>query len=249
VASQILSVGAFYHFGISQYLWAKLFQTETIRKFQMDVPNEISAGDDVAVTYFTILNEEKIQVIEEAGYHYVQQPTSICHRLEKTEREQCQNLITYLKKKSSESQYCDILWQQVQRYEKLLFLTRDIGIFDEGKDCIFTPFGGIPRSSKVIIYGAGAIGRSVAAYVSQISEIELIGWVDQVERFSWREGRSVVAPSQFDWEGPFDIVLIAVLSQLQVEQIRRRLLDRKIPESKIRYLTREFLEGGVRAQA
>jgi glycosyltransferase involved in cell wall biosynthesis len=246
IVDSLLSMGEFYHFGISQYLWAKLFPTQLLRKYQLEVPNEINAGDDVAVVYLTILEAGEIGVMEEVGYHYVQHSTSICHTLDKSEREKCKNLVEYLRRKCSESQYHDVLKKQVQQYEKLLFLSRDIGIFDNGNDAILIPFGGVNPSSKVIIYGAGSIGRSVAKYVLQHTDLDLVGWVDQTEQFSWgRQENRVLSPNQFNWTLPFDVVLIAILNQTHIEEIKEQFRDRKITESKIRCLTQAFRDEKV----
>ena len=54
--THLISNGDFYRPGISTYVWNKLFKRSCIYDYQMKVNDEISIGEDAAVTYPVIMN-------------------------------------------------------------------------------------------------------------------------------------------------------------------------------------------------
>lgn len=58
-------------------VWNKIFRREKLLKFQMEVPNEVTLGEDVAVTYCYLLESQNMVVVDECYYHYIQNPNSM----------------------------------------------------------------------------------------------------------------------------------------------------------------------------
>lgn len=67
-----------FRFGVEPAVWAKLFKRELLLKHQMPVPDDITIGEDVAVTY-PLLSESGRVVIDSGinGYHYRISPDSM----------------------------------------------------------------------------------------------------------------------------------------------------------------------------
>ena len=69
VFSCMLYAGGFYQFGVSQYA-NKVFRTELLKKYQLMVPNGISLGEDVALTFPMLLECDSIYIFDDPLYHY-----------------------------------------------------------------------------------------------------------------------------------------------------------------------------------
>lgn len=241
----MLCHGGFYSFGITQYVWSKMFRTDMLRKVQLEIPNEISIGEDVAVTYNSILHADKLRVIRYAGYHYVQRNDSMCNVLSADEREKCEILITYLNDCFQKDIQREVLLKQLGKYETLLYLSRAIDVFDEKtEERILMPFGGIEKQAKVVLYGAGGVGKSVKAYFSRYSGIQVIGWVDrEYQRYEGTD-LDIQSPDTYDFENQeIDYIIVCVSSLRAVNSIREYLAQRVCDTRKICSLTEAFVQG------
>ncbi|MBQ4417382.1 MAG: glycosyltransferase family 2 protein [Butyrivibrio sp.] len=67
-----------FRFGVEPAVWAKLFRRELLVTHQMPVPDDITIGEDVAVTYPLLLESKRV-VIDSGlnGYHYRISPDSM----------------------------------------------------------------------------------------------------------------------------------------------------------------------------
>ena len=80
--------GVFFKFGILPTICGKLFLRDKYVQFQMNVPDELKIGEDVAVTIPYILNAtSKIIVIDTIDYHYRQNDKSMVHQFSNANRE------------------------------------------------------------------------------------------------------------------------------------------------------------------
>lgn len=240
IIARMLYNGNFYEFGITQYIWSKMVKTELLKVYQQDVPFEISIGEDVAVVYHTIMNSEKIGITDESGYHYMQRNDSICNHYSKGERKRCERLMEYLKRTFNGT---PVMRKQLIQYEKLLFLSRDIAFFDGKTGSILTPFGGINGNGNVVIYGAGAIGRSVFFYLSSMEDISITGWIDKnYGRYSGSE-YEIINPDKFDFlNNSIDHIIIAVSNEKTAGMIRKSLILKGAAANKILCLSAEFMD-------
>lgn len=68
-------------FGIAPSVWGKIFEREKLLPVQMQVPEIIRMGEDVAVTVPYILSCDSIQILNQNFYHYRMNSVSITHTL------------------------------------------------------------------------------------------------------------------------------------------------------------------------
>ncbi len=67
----------FYQFGIYPCCWTKVFKKEILEKHIYDVDDRISLGEDIAFTYPCLMECQSVAFIDEALYHYRQNPESM----------------------------------------------------------------------------------------------------------------------------------------------------------------------------
>lgn len=93
------------------------------------------------------------------------------------------------------------------------------------------PFERIGQGSRVVLYGAGNVGRSYYRQIKDYAGIKLVGWVDAARREAY-EGCSISSPDTLP-EWGYDYVVIAVWPEDVAKQIHGSLLSAGVAEEKI----------------
>ncbi len=245
IIPSMLYTGRFYEFGISQFVWAKLFRKDVLFRVQMQVDDRISCGEDVAVTYPYILQTDRLYCSDYCGYHYRQRADSMTNRVDGKDFVGNKVLLSYLYHIFCRSAYADKLYGQLNQYAKNLLLMRQIGCLDvPGGQMVLLPFGGIGKNARVIIYGAGKLGQSIYYYLREVPSIEIVDWLDK-KYLLYRKTQYCVNPPERVKAYPedsYDVILIAVNSPETAEGIRGDLMHMGIHGEKIKCLSREFLD-------
>ena len=79
-------------------VWNKIFKIEKLKAVQSLVPNNISMGEDVAVTYLYMFKSNSIVITNECLYHYILNPTGMTSEKNIKYIEKCYALFDYLNK-------------------------------------------------------------------------------------------------------------------------------------------------------
>ncbi|MCI8324757.1 MAG: glycosyltransferase family 2 protein [Lachnospiraceae bacterium] len=233
----LLYSGRFFEYGIQPHMVTKLFKREILRKTQMCVDDRIVIGEDAAVVYPSVLEAEKIVVLDVCAYHYVQHPNSMTKK-EREDKEDIYGLLfEHLEKAFKNKNVWEILESQLQQYKKYLLFMNQIALFDED---ILVPYGGIRPGSRVIIYGAGVLGQKMYRYLVQKREIDIVLWVDKKYKSYQETGFEVFAPDEIGVAVDYDFILIANTVQSIAESIRKYLVHMGIDNRKILWFSEEF---------
>lgn len=243
----MLCADKFYKFGISQFIWAKLFRKEILWDVQMRVDDRIRCGEDVAVTYPYILRSHKVYCSGYAGYHYWQRMDSMTNRFDVDESVRNKILLGYLKKNFDNSGYSDILYRQLNQYAKNLLLARQIGCFDSlDESMILKPYGGISADARLIIYGAGKLGQSVYCYLKECPSIEIVDWLDRNHAFFSKMRYKVHSPEKLKSLDAYsyDFIIVAVIDQEVADGICVDLMNMGIKREKMKCIDKDFIDEG-----
>ncbi|WP_072934309.1 radical SAM protein [Schwartzia succinivorans] len=97
------------------------------------------------------------------------------------------------------------------------------------------PFEDIPRGKKIVLWGAGIVGKQYYAQLQTTKWAEQILWVDK----NWKRFRSIYgekclvnSPSEID-KDDFDYIVISVSSSMCAIDIRNEIISMGIPADKI----------------
>lgn len=94
---QMLSTSDFYHFGVMPNLVTKCVRREILLDIYKNMPDNISLGEDAAVSYPSLLKANKVCFLDYSGYMYRQNLDSMTHTYDKNLYEKVRNLIVHLK--------------------------------------------------------------------------------------------------------------------------------------------------------
>lgn len=158
------------------------------------------------------------------------------------EYEGCMCLIRFLER--LDRKYFAGLSAQIKQYQKFLMLFRCPEQLDFNcSNRILEPYGGIPIDSRIILYGAGGMGRALYSYLVSSEKTEVILWADRSFELYQSEGLPVDAPARIkELPGVYDFVIIAVTSEKQAQSIHRDILSLGVPDEKIKWLTSDFIQ-------
>ena len=96
VYNHMLSTDPFYTFGIHPSLCTKCIRRELLINNQTDVPNNITMGEDAVVTYACLLDANSLEIIENNGYMYRYNDSSMTHSYDPKMASRCISLIEYM---------------------------------------------------------------------------------------------------------------------------------------------------------
>ncbi len=245
VISMMLYTGKFYEFGISQFVWAKLFRKDILRNVQLQVDDRISCGEDVAVTYAYILQSHKIYQSNYTGYHYRQRTNSMTNCFDENEFIRLKLLLEHMMDTFYRSEYDDKLYRQLNQYAKNLLLVRQIGFFDTKEEgIVLKPFGGVPADARLVIYGAGKLGQSIRHYLNGLLSIEIVDWLDKNDSFYAKNNYKINSIEKLKVLNvdSYDFIIVAVSNPGIADDICKNLIDMGIMEEKIKCLHQDFID-------
>lgn len=235
---KLLYTGNFFEYGLQPHIWSKLFRKDKLKNVQMGIDDRIIVGEDAAVIYASVLEAHSICITDICGYHYMQNGGSITKIELKDEIERYQLLFNHLEMTFKAKEVFDILNYQLEQYKKYLLFLRQMSIFDEQ---VLLPYGGIPKNSRVILYGAGVLGQKMHQYLSEIESMSIVLWVDKNYRNYMNEGFDVKNPDLLSEVENYDYILIANTVQSVADSIVDALFKMKIPKNKIRWFSKDFI--------
>ena len=232
---QMLSCGRFHSFGVTTYLWNKLFRREYLLPCQLNVDNSISIGEDAAAVYPALLKCKKICMTDNCAYHYRQREDSMLKQSQSFGKEAASLglLYRFLSRefKCYPAEYR--LKEQLDDWMLGTFIIRSGGVcrindsLPEG-----FPFSADIRGRAVAVCGAGTFGQQLVRRMKQSGEYTITGWYDDDYR-EYRRCCMDVDPMHEISAGKFDYILIAKLDRASVNSYRRELLDLGISHHKI----------------
>lgn len=209
--------------GISPSLCSKLIKKSVLEESIKNVDSRITLGEDAAVVYKAMLAAEKVAVTNESYYFYRTHGNSMTA---------CKNIdifckIFYFQQYMQEMfSECDKKYkfeEQLKEYIIVCFLEK--GIRDNFSINIRSLYN-IPLdilrklNGKIVLYGAGIVGKDYYRQLKQISDIEISAWVDKVPGNVC--GYEVQSPETLK-NIEFDQILIAVANEKTADEIKMNL--------------------------
>lgn len=234
ILPRMLYNGLYYQMGVRPNLVNKLFRKEILLCTQMKVPEGITNGEDVAVTYLSILYADRICLTDEIYYHYRQHDSSMTKVIgTKLDISGIKELYRYLKASLCVGEQENLMIPQLHAYISNILVQRGFARYDrEGE--LFSAFGdGIKDTDIVAVYGAGNFGRQVYGYAKEKGIAAL--WVDKRYEFYRKQGLDVLSVEALAQKGA-DHILIAIIDEETAGAVRNDLVGMGIDNEKIKWL-------------
>lgn len=239
IADHIIYTNDMSNKGISPNLCDKIFKKEIIQKYQFNIDLNTKYAEDDLCVYACLLDAERIVFVDKPLYHYCVREGSITQSGDEFYFEKINLFYTQMKAIFESQERSDLLVNKLNHY-MIEFVIRGINrSFGFGYGTLI-PFYIPPYEKlmivgarKLVLYGAGDVGKAYYRSFQMIGLFEVVLWADiRWERLS-KLGMRVEAPEKIR-EVSYDIVLIAADNEMLEEQIRQYLTENlRVPDANI----------------
>lgn len=232
VYPKMLHYEGFFKFGILPYMCNKLYKKEILLGCYKNINTSIYDGEDVAVVYPYLLKCKKMVVLEDAKYHYRIHNSSMSINKKADYYENVSYLYLHLNDIFKKTEWYKVLLSQLNQYMRMMIFNGNKVAHIDSQKNIF-PFDKIPKNSKIVLYGAGYVGRTYVYQVEQINYCNIIAWVDKDFRNKKLRELNVSNPRVIEVK-EFDYVVIGIDDEHIKQKIKEYLIkDVGVEEKKI----------------
>lgn len=224
VLPYMLYNGNYFQMGVRPNVVNKLFCRDLLENILSIVPDKITNGEDVAITYTYLLQSHTVFLTDNAYYHYRQHIGSMSQShtdMDTNEITGIRLLYAHLYSEFVKFNFSTMLLKQLDFYISHLIIQRYSWIYDDNTT-VFRIFGGVNRDCKIGIYGAGKLGKQIFNHAKRLG-MNFV-WVDKNDNFYKTQGYPVSPISEL-YEDRCNIILIAVMDQEIALQIEKQLID------------------------
>lgn len=241
VERKLLYAGVFFEHGVTPYLVTKLFLKRRVMKFQMMEGLTNVIQDDTMVSFPCIAESKKIYVLHECYYHYRVRRRSAKRECRKDEVANLMSCYSDFYARFNGTVLFEVIDKQIKYYVMYWLLYKAPYIFDKANEQEFLiPFGGLVKQSRIVLYGAGAAGIHLEAYIRSIDKCNLVCWVDRNYE-TLRESMDVVSPYEIVHK-EYDYIVISILRATIVDSVKRDLKKIGVSEEKILWIKQEYID-------
>lgn len=207
-------------------IWSKLFRQDVIRKCYAEVPDSQQYGEDVIALYVCLLQCNRVALRKRTYYHYVVRENSLSN---------VHGEVYFTKELSLYKVLCDIL--KKQGFYPELAAMQDARMQYSAisyVETLYKPFFELCRyqypdiseleGMKVIVWGAGKVGRDYYQQISKYQSCKIVAWCDSNPEKCHSEYCDIVGMEQMR-RGEFDRIVIAVREEALAREIRFMLME------------------------
>jgi len=217
------------------YLWGKVLKTDKIKQLYHLVDEKIFLSEDRVLTYLYLSNSHRAKIVGIMGYHYCRRQNSTGNKRYDYQRilenyERYYHCLNNNLNNQELNKYLNIDFSEWICYH--LNYTYNLCDTQAGRMGYY-PYYGRLQGKKVILYGAGNVGRLYRRHILQDKECTLIAWMDKNAKY-YRETEQLEVESVENIERyEYDNIIIAVAIQYVYEEIRDELISMGVEADKI----------------
>ena len=215
-------------FGLDPSLCNKIFRTALIKKiFDKMRSIDFHYGEDVAVIYPLMKSADNISVHRQAYYYHRQRDAGVVpsYIIDDLYLDKLYALYIYLK---TEMQPERLFRKQIDLFyiHSVNFAKKKYGMHTYLENEIF-PFDRVNKGEKIVLYGAGNVGRLYMKQLSKLDYCDVVLWVDR-----YAKGEGIFYPDEII-KVKYDKIVIAILDHCIRKEIIEQLLQKGINNTKI----------------
>lgn len=222
---------------ITPMLWNKLFHNNNLFQRTMELVDEsLHMASDSVMTYTYILFCNSITIIDEAGYHYRKNFASVTESSDDNFLKNVNDFYNNMKRNISGHYMEKYLTENLKVYVISLLRNRINYKLDLPERVripkYYYPWYGRFEGKKVILYGAGEVGKEYYDRMILDKECEVVLWCDaQYEKYR-RKNIQVENPRKIN-QVEYDAIIIGVKDKSVAEEIKNMLIEENISENLI----------------
>ncbi len=228
--------------GMLRSVCGKLISASIVREVLNKQSNLIKYGEDMATILVCCMQARKILVTHKIYYHYIRRDGSMTHSLHMHYLTELNEWYICLKTNAEKYGCYNLIKKQVEVYmiESMLFgINTYMGLEEENQiPYYFFDEKRLSPNIRLVLYGAGKVGRSFYKQIKSKGNYQLVSWVD---RDYWKYQKSEMKIESVDAlaEKEYDVILVAINYESMAKTIKETLINKGIPEKKIVWIKPE----------
>lgn len=218
--------------GVIGSLCTKLFKKECLWTVLREMDDAIQFAEDTVSMYVCLHSVNCAVVLNQAFYHYRQRAGSVVHIQDDNYLSKIHAIYSFFHRKAREDGYPVEIVSKFDQYIYGVCLQTPEHLFGCEKTIpTYTfPFDEIPANSRLILYGAGVVGKSYYNLIRWTNMSQIVGWIDRDYRKLQMEN---VFGIEILKETTYDYIVIAVQNESVVKQIKESIIAQGVQEQKI----------------
>lgn len=222
---------------------SKLIKKNLWKVSTREIDSEITYGEDAAVLYPCLAKAEKAFFINYAWYHYCINNSSMVHSFDLDSFGKIKCLMTYLEKIYNKLCIWPDMERQLKEYIKHFLYPAIENVYGIklGEPMYLFPYELVRGNSRVVIYGAGKVGRSYMNNLSKTNYVDVVAWVDSAYDKLSSLKFQVNSPSIISAIS-FDFIVIAIEQKETAMNVWRSLVSMGVGYNQIIWKKPEMLE-------
>lgn len=230
--------------GVRGSLCCKVFLAEKFRPVQLGIPEEVSMSEDKLCVVSYLLESSRVYIAEEAFYHYLLHGESMVHTPDPQYLVKVDGVYRYLAGLYGHPAFTEGMRLQAELYiTELLYkgINSRLGFRNENLLWIDPLWmEEIPAGSRILLYGAGALGRKYYKQIRNREGLSFAGCIDFGYETVRKETFAVENPEK--WRTmEFDIIVITIKNRHKAEEVRARLCELGVEPSRILHFEQKEL--------
>ena len=223
-------------YGIMPFIFAKLYKRELLIKAMEMVDDRIQYDEDRALVWTCLMQNIKVMFIDSIAYYYCQREDGLVRSQDELYLAKINYFYYYMRRLFEKEDL--ILKKQLENYilasVKTAFRWK-LGLSQNNlikSKYVLDSSVFLDEPKKVILYGAGAVGRDYYSLLQESCNIRLCAWIDQKWAQCQGEGLAV-QPLETILLIEYDYILVAVKNRTVFMEIKKQLESLDISAEKV----------------
>lgn len=225
-------------YGILPYIFAKLYRRNLVISSMEKIDDRIQYDEDRALVWTCLMQDITAAFINDTEYYYCQRADGLVRARDEMYLAKVNYFYCYMSSLFEKEDW--ILTKQLERYvawNVQIALKWKMGMSENAvtkvkEKYVLDSTVFMDGPIKVVLYGAGAVGRDYDIQLRDSRNIRLVAWVDRAWEERCRKGLKV-QPVDEALHLSYDYILVAVKREEVFEEIKTELILKGFPEDKI----------------
>lgn len=222
--------------GILPYIWNKIYRKELAEIAFEQIDERVAFGEDSEFLYKYLLLCKRIRIVRLSGYYYRVRNDSVVRSGKNTNYLQnLHYLYSSLLKTFESHNNSERLIEQLQLWmtDMILNAPARMGFIESARNSFYVfPFSKDYENKKIVLYGAGAVGKDYYRQICKYGYCKLVGWTDK----NWKKysslGNNIMSITDLE-KIEYDNIILAVANKGLAESIKNELISLGVVKDRI----------------
>ena len=219
-------------FYIHSVFFSKLYKRKLIMNCLNEVPDDIYYCEDFIAMTECLMNCNRLSLLKKAYYHNVYRKGSLSRTYNTTFMIRIAKMYEHLEKVFYKYEMYEKVKPHLVKFfvRNMINATKLINVYDF--IVYVLKFNEVFINKKIVLYGAGLVGRDYYLQLMSNSCCQVVNWVDKnFDKYNYKD--CTVNPVDTLKNTNYDIILIAVKKESTANQIKDELIEMGIDKDKL----------------